>query len=58
MRREDYTALEVKARLGELWMKEHSLTEEDVALDEMIRKMPIEIIKFSLPRGGVPWVQD
>ena len=52
MRREEVSQLENKAYFAELYAKEHNLSEEDLEQSTLIRKMPVEIIKFHIPKTG------
>ena len=51
MRREEVSQLENKAYFAELYAKEHNLS-EDLEQSTLIRKMPVEIIKFHIPKTG------
>lgn len=50
MKKEQITELENRAWFAERWAKEHDLTEEDLVMSTLIRKMPVEIVKFKIPK--------
>lgn len=51
MRREDYKEREIQSFITERYKQEHSLSDEDLEMDALIRKMPIEVIKFRIPKS-------
>lgn len=48
MRKEDQNERERQAYFAERYYREHELSEEDAELMLLIRKLPVELVKFKL----------
>lgn len=50
MRREDQSARERQEYFAKKYWKEHGMDEKDAELTMLIAKMPVELIKFKIPK--------